>query len=253
MTFTVTDALMSPMGMAVLTGAGLINPSKKEPAHVHCTIQAMVKDGVIEVDLQDLKEETGLQNATSFDVCKIAKAYGTVLDGSGAGIDYIAEVTITGEDSVAFPGKAVKVSDGKTAKFTVDEKYNGKAVEIDFYLLMTQGVTEIEIKPEDFGGYFYVEAQTLYRREDTGKDMAAELIIPKVKVQSGMSITMAANGDPSTFDFVMDAMPAYTWFDKTKKIMCAIQIVGTDNDAQTEENAHVHDVAAEETPVVSKN
>lgn len=32
-----------------------------------------------------------------------------------------------------------------------------------------------------------------------------------------------------TFDFVMDALPAYTNFDKTKKVMFAIQIVGDEN------------------------
>ena len=36
---------------------------------------------------------------------------------------------------------------------------------------------------------------------------------------------MAATGDPSTFTFTMDAFPAYTKFDKTKKVMAALQII----------------------------
>lgn len=28
-----------------------------------------------------------------------------------------------------------------------------------------------------------------------------------------------------TFDFTMDAFPGYTYFDKTKKVLCALQIV----------------------------
>ena len=37
---------------------------------------------------------------------------------------------------------------------------------------------------------------------------------------------MASTGDPSTFTFTMDAMPGYTYFDKTKKVLCVMQIVG---------------------------
>lgn len=36
---------------------------------------------------------------------------------------------------------------------------------------------------------------------------------------------MAATGDPSTFTFTMDAMPGYTLFNRTRKVLCAIQIV----------------------------
>jgi hypothetical protein len=39
----------------------------------------------------------------------------------------------------------------------------------------------------------------------------------------------------------MDAFPAYTRFDTTKKQMCVIQILGTDN-TEEEEEAHVHTV-----------
>jgi hypothetical protein len=36
---------------------------------------------------------------------------------------------------------------------------------------------------------------------------------------------MASSGDPSTFTFTIDAFPDYTRFDKTKKVLAAIQIV----------------------------
>jgi hypothetical protein len=36
---------------------------------------------------------------------------------------------------------------------------------------------------------------------------------------------MASSGDPSTFTFTMDAFPDYTRFDKTKKVLAAIQII----------------------------
>ena len=68
--------------------------------------------------------------------------------------------------------------------------------------------------------------------------MAAEIIIPKVKVQSGFTFSMASTGDPSTFTFTMDAMPGYTRFDPTKKVMAIIQTIGTDNIASGGNQAH---------------
>jgi hypothetical protein len=46
---------------------------------------------------------------------------------------------------------------------------------------------------------------------------------------------MANSGDPSTFTFTMDAFPDYTKFDRTKKVMAAIQIIDNSVDANEEE------------------
>lgn len=248
MTFTVEDALISPIGLSVLSGAGLLEAATNNVRHVHVTLDAAVaKDeqdatkGIAKVYLADLKEETGLNEATKFTVCiaDVAPVYATVIDGSGAGIEFIPSVTIGGgQPSLREDG--LEVVEGTPATFAVDAKYIGKTVKLDFYLIMTAGVTEIEIKPGDFGGFFYVEAQTLFRREDTGMDMAAEIILPRVKVQSGFTFTMSASGDPSVFNFTMDAFPGYTRFDHTKKVMCVIQVIGTDETTDDANADHEH-------------
>lgn len=253
MTFTVTDALMSPMGLAVLTGAGLITPNKTKQTHFHVTANGIVKDanGTVEIDFDTIREELGLGNMTAIDICNTIEMFGTRLDGSGAGIDWYDTVTLTGTgDYVTITEATTGTGANPKAVFTVGNTVGqtltpapqGATVQIDFYVIMNNSITEVSIEPGSFGGYFYVEAQTLYRREDTGKDMAAEITIPKAKIQSAFTFTMAASGDPSTFDFVMDAMPGYTRFDSTKKQMCVIQIVGTDSDG-VEESAHTHEDA----------
>jgi hypothetical protein len=263
MTFTVEDALISPMGLAVLSGAGLIAPSQASPMHVHVTItKTLDANGVAEIKLDELKEETGLNAATKFTVCTSAAvpAYATKLDGSGAGIAYFSNVawgSITGTTTLTWTA----LTEG-TDKYDIDEDTTtpsrlgvkitdagaaSSTVMLDFYLIMTQAVQEITIAPSDFGGFFYVEAQTLFRREDSGQDMAAELIFPRVKVQSGFTFSMASSGDPSTFTFTMDAFPGYTQFDKTKKVMCVIQVIGTDDAAGSAEVAHTHTMT-EDTP-----
>ena len=244
MTFTVEDALISPMGLAVLSGAGLIKSGADSKAHVHVTIDANLdNNGIATVTLADLREETGKTRATQFYVCKTDEipAYGTVIDGSGAGIEFIPDALVVDGNVLTADKKAVIVDENNDVTFKA-EGFANKTIKLDFYLVMEKGVTEVEIKPNDFGGFFYVEAQTLFRREDTGLDMAAEIILPKVKVQSGFTFSMAASGDPSTFTFTMDAFPGYTMFDRTKKVMCVMQVIGDDEvtNEDTDSN-HSHD------------
>lgn len=95
---------------------------------------------------------------------------------------------------------------------------------VDYYVARKGGVSEITITPDKFGGYYYLEASTLFRNTD-GVDMPAEFIIPNCKIQSNFTFSMASSGDPSSFTFTIDAFPDYTRFDKTKKVLAAIQIV----------------------------
>jgi len=229
MTFNVTDALMSPMGLAVLTDAGLIDASANNAVHVHVTFDTVVgAGGVAKVSYDELCDELGLvADATitpSVDICADdnIKVYATVLDHNGSIVDWIDTVTLSGVNSTS---KVASVTPSTDASFTVASTYVNKTIKLDFYVVMKSNATQITIEPSSFGGYFYVEADTLYRNED-GKDMAATLTYPKVKINSAFTITMAANGDPSTFDFQMDAMPGYTYFNRKKKAVCDIAIIG---------------------------
>ena len=247
MTFTVTDALMSPMGLAVLTGAGLINPNKSNQAHVHTTINVVTDaNGDAKISVDDLNEDFGL-DAKDYVICATIPMFATELDGSGAGINYFDGIQITAPavDENGYVTIDKTISGKEAATFNVPGAVN-TTVQLDFYTIFNNNVTEVQIEPGSFGGYFYIEAQTLFRREDTGKDMAAEIIIPKAKVQSAFTFTMAASGDPSTFDFVMDAFPGYTMFDSTKKQMCVIQIIGDDRKAEGDTGAHTHELPTEE-------
>ena len=101
----------------------------------------------------------------------------------------------------------------------------GKNVFVDFYVVKeSANVSELQIDAENFAGSYYVEASTLFRRESDGVDMPAEITLPNVKIQSNFTFSMASTGDPSTFTFTMDAFPGYTMFDRTKKVLCVIQV-----------------------------
>lgn len=100
---------------------------------------------------------------------------------------------------------------GKTiSKPTVDENGKvltsaditvGKTYFVDYYMQKKSSVvSEIQIDAENFGGYYYVEATTLFRRQSDGVDMPAELTFPNVKIQSNFTFSMASTGDPSTLN-----------------------------------------------------
>ena len=63
MTFTVTDALMSPLGLAVLTGAGFAKEG--EDKHIHVTYDAAVENGTARIPYGALCNELGLSSTTT--------------------------------------------------------------------------------------------------------------------------------------------------------------------------------------------
>ena len=214
LTFTVEDALLSPIGMAILSGAGLFKAAEKgkEQTHVHTTARALV-DGQ-SITINSLR--------------------------TGETIDSSAPIFISvTEDDGTITGELVTAATVGTTTITLDSNsYNGKNVFVDFYIVKDAAtVSEIQIDAKSFGGSFYVEANTLFRKEN-GMDVPAELIFPNVRIQSNFTFNMSSTGDPSTFSFVMDAFPGYTLFNKNKKVICAIQLL-EDEVATTDEEVCV--------------
>lgn len=199
LTFTVEDALLSPMGFAILSGAGLLKGTKEDnaPVHVHMTTMGQAANGTIDLsDALDPEEEVAADAAIYvIPVAADGSLNGTPVAGTANG----QSITATGVSGACF---------------------------VDYYVIKNSDqVSELQIDAENFAGYYYVEASTLFRRQDNGKDMPAEITFPNVKIQSNFTFTMASSGDPSTFTFTMDAMPGYTHFNKTRKVLCAIQII----------------------------
>lgn len=207
LTFTVEDALLSPIGFSILSGAGLLK-NETNTVHVHTTSNAYVgADGVI--DLTDVLGEDAID--------KTAPVFVMVTEEDGSISSMVSSVT----------------ADESGKKLTASAAA-GKNVFVDFYVVKKSAVHELQIDAENFAGNYYVEASTLFRRESDGKDMPAEITLPNVKIQSNFTFSMASTGDPSTFTFTMDAFPGYTAFDKTKKVLCVIQVVEDVNDADKE-------------------
>lgn len=65
---------------------------------------------------------------------------------------------------------------------------------------------EITISPDTFPGTYKVVGDTFMRSEKTGKDEAFQFVIGKAKVLSEVTITLEAEGDPSTFEMQLNVL-----------------------------------------------
>ena len=246
LTFTVEDALLSPVSLAMLSGADLFQGNASiTKVHFHTTTTgATLKisgTGDSQVGIVDLKNYLGAQET----LCPTndSPIYVIVTEGDGSLTGEIIEgskVEVGSYDGTTFTPasgdgiyQAIRITKpasagvqswaGATRTFADGDQI---AVFVDYYLdKNAQAVDELQIAADNFAGNYYVEADTLFRRKSDGVDMPANLTFPNVKIQSNLTFSLSGTGDPSTFTFTMDALPGYTYFDKTREVLCVIQVI----------------------------
>ena len=282
-TFTMEDALMSPESFMILSGAGLIEGSANKPIYQHVTetvdgskitkgtgggdssIQIrlskkpylpvasettigvegnyayvmLVKNGEIVSEPyipvhEELEPQRDEDTGEVYYLLTVSahENYDTLAEDEGTELQYDVDK------------RASETEGGHPALLSVPGAFDSAIV--DYYVKHTSSdAMQIEITADKFGGNYYLEASTLFR-DTNGVDMPAEFIIPNCKIQSNFTFTMASSGDPSTFTFTMDAFPDYTRFDKSKKVLAAIQVIkdASSQDLYRKETIHSadHDV-----------
>ena len=222
-TFTMEDALISPAGFMILSGAGLIEASEDRTLKVHTTEQTD------QVEVKTVGEARYGEEGYTVESVVIDLDYVPYVANDGE--DYVYVMLLDNGEVCTEPyiPAEIDAENQKLVLKTTDDLsrfYNGCVVLVDYYTEKKAGAQQIDITPDKFGGNYYLEASTLFR-DQNGVDMPAEFIIPNCKVQSNFTFSMASTGDPSTFTFTMDAFPDYTRFNKTKKVLAAIQIIET--------------------------
>lgn len=203
-TFSFEDALISAEGMAILTGAGLLEASGDNKVRVHqkATVTGTIEAKKVSVVLTDAIPANG--TLVTEDI------FGFVLDNN----EEISERLGAGTGTAS----SIQFANETQATGTV-------TVLVDYYVDMTAGAKEITITADQFAGYFYIEGDTLFRRQADGVDLPAQLVIPNAKIQTNFTFTMAPSGDPSTFTFTADAFPGKVKGNKTNKVLYALQII----------------------------
>lgn len=254
---------MSPTSFAILSGAGIVkgksadadSGTAAEPVYVHANYD-MVVEQVNGKLIAKLSDED--RNGATLIVTREAPIYPVTLDSAGAQANYLSAVTekqvyVVGEDgalTAATLGNNGEVdAEGKTIAFELatdspgdsrqDNVSVGDTVRIDCYEAHYEEAVEMSIEAKNFAGYYYIEASTLFRDEATGADFPAEFVIPRGKIQSNFTFTMANSGDPSTFTFTIDCFPAFTKFNKKKKVMAILQVIDNTDTSHNYKNKEV--------------
>ena len=241
MKFTFEDALISPLGLSILVGANL---TTSEDYYHHVFVKGRATGEKAGLSQAELAEKLGVgqntvsnyENATgekgsatidiSDEITDLAGAEAKLCDGTTGG----TEADKAAAPKVYQTDEAGSEIGTAVASVTVAENVlscatfeGGKYYYIDGYVKVPG--SSLQVTADKFSDYFYIEAETLFRREADGVDRPAQFVIPKGKVSSNFNIAMANSGDPSTFSFEVMAMPDYIKFDKTKKVLCAINIL----------------------------
>lgn len=180
---TLEDALFSAKSMAIMFGNGGTN-----------SVTDLRKTFVISV-LQDL---TSSECQTMIGVSGLKTLYnqkkisGFIVDGEniycemgGNNRAKVSQYTIVTEKGV---------------KLTASETVTAKAGEKMFVTFNYQVVGQkVEVSANTFPGTYYITGDTYARSSVSGEDEFFQFIIKKAKVTSENTITLEAEGDPSTF------------------------------------------------------
>lgn len=183
-TVTLEDALMSFESLRLMLGGALIEPDTDKKVTVNFTEQGVVQTANTIPTLYD-----HLDASVSYDLSGKACHYinlstgvrGEVIPGSGS-------------DAKAFVGAV-----GDTVRFFWTEELSGTEGE-------DTDAVEITISPNTFAGTYRIVGDTFIRSEKTGKDEAFQFVIGKAKVSSEVTITLEAEGDPSTFSMTLNVL-----------------------------------------------
>lgn len=166
-TITIEDALFSPKSLSIMMADGKV----KNATNTVITKSARV-------------------------VCKVdGAAPDIVIDGKKVDTNEVQEV------------KWYKPSTG-TAAMTLMEDTNfekGEVYVVTWKHKVKQAST-ITITPDSFPDTYYVTGDTMVRSERTGRDEYFQFIIAKAKMQAEQTISLEAEGDPTTFNMSLQVL-----------------------------------------------
>jgi len=201
---TLEDALMSLESLRFMLGGAIKRTaSADEPIVVRHTEEVVlgaagampaVKDhltGVVLTPTATVNHPIRLINLTTGTRTQIKVDSGSQTIGKGSVITFKNPKLIDDENGVAgAEGDHVRIFWEEVLK-----DQSGKETAV-----------EVTISPDTFPGTYKVVGDTFMRSEKTGKDEPFQFIINKAKVQSNVTITLQAEGDPSTFEMTLNVL-----------------------------------------------
>lgn len=197
---TIEDALISPKALSIVYGNGQINKNKKDKMTKVAMARAKSSGELPDYFLADIYDEDKRGRAR-----KKVYVNGVLKEKNGLTLAD-AEISIVGlnrEDETVIPltGKdgAFQLSDWTGTQLN---KYE------NFFITYEVPVSSktITVTPDSFPGIYYVVGETFARSNVNGEDEFFQFVIPKAKLKPENTLSMEADGEPSTFSMNLTAL-----------------------------------------------
>lgn len=199
MTFTLSEGVMSPVGMSILTSSKMLT---KEKAH-NGNLYIPKKEGPFELDTFKKNYILSYEPAREKNIfC----------------YEYENDV-IQKKVNFSLDGKILTIEDGD-----INKNYL-----IDYYFRYGESALCYLIEKERFNGTFLLEAKFYTKDENDGINVTNIITMPKVRVVSDINLRLGERADPTTSVFNIIAMPDKT--DASRELIAEIVRLGEDIDA----------------------
>ena len=190
-TITLEDALISLESLRFMLGGAIKYPNTNDSVWVRHTEEVVCKaNGVVPKPKDHL---TGIELTPA-----ATKNHPIRLINMTTGVrTQLTTGSIDGSKAINFKNDAAGVAEEATKE--------GDRIRIFWEVEISndtgaETAVEVTISPSTFPGSYKVVGDTFMRSAKTGKDEPFQFIIAKAKVQSEVTITLEAEGDPSTND-----------------------------------------------------
>ena len=193
---TLEDALMSLESLRFMLGGAIKQPSADEKVVVRHTAEVVcTTNGAVPKPKESGVELTPVAS-TTHPIKLINLTTGTRTQ--------LTEGTIDGSHAIKFKNPKLIGAE------PVDSAENDHIrIFWEEELTSNEGTTtavEVTISPDTFPGTYRIVGDTLIRSEKTGKDEPFQFVINKAKVQSNVTLTLQAEGDPTTFSMTLNVL-----------------------------------------------
>lgn len=199
---TLEDALLSLESLRFMLGGAIRRPTQQEPVVVRHTEEVVAgKDGKLPLPKDHLTGITLTPKATVGHPIRFINLGPTTGTSATAGV---RTQIIADTDEVEMQNNAIVKFKNTAAGITTETPATqGDHVRIFWDEIIenesgTETAIEVTISPNTFPGTYKIVGDTFMRSEKTGKDEPFQFIINKAKVNSEVTITLEAEGDPST-------------------------------------------------------
>lgn len=201
-TITIEDALFSPKSMSIMLGDSTVTHASAQYVQHTATVRLDSNGKFPEYFVADVYDANKGALRKKVYIGAEASAPAGMVKLADSGLEFYGS-NFTGAQLVAEDGTSVDsnftsaelLAAGASAVYSA---YAGQKMMFTYAVKATTNT--ITISGDSFPGTYYVTGDTYARSDIDGRDQFFQFIIPKAKMSAENTITLEAEGDPSTFN-----------------------------------------------------